>query len=63
MELSDSPMLSEEVIAIEDSPKGIAAAKEAGLRCLAVRNSFGSGELEGADWIVDSLVDVDLNTL
>ena len=63
VELGDSPMLAEEVIAIEDSPKGIAAAKAAGLRCLAVSNTFGSGELGRADWIVNSLSDVDLAKL
>ena len=63
VELGDSPMLAEEVIAIEDSPKGIAAAKAAGLRCLAVSNTFGSGELGRADWIVGSLSDVDLAKL
>jgi beta-phosphoglucomutase len=63
VELGDSPMLAEEVIAIEDSPKGIAAAKAAGLRCIAVRSTFGSGDLGRADWIVDSLSDVDLTNL
>ena len=47
----------------EDSPRGIAAAKAAGLRCLAVRNSFGDDLLGDADWIVDSLGEVDLERL
>jgi len=53
-------ILAEEVLAVEDSPKGIAAAKAAGLKCLAVSNSFTSGDLSGADWVVDSIADFDL---
>jgi HAD superfamily hydrolase (TIGR01509 family) len=60
---TDGVLLAEEVIAIEDSPRGILAAKEAGLRCLAVRNSFTSGELDHADWIVDSLDEVNIAEL
>jgi beta-phosphoglucomutase len=56
-------MLAEHVLAIEDSPKGIAAAKAAGLRCLAVSNSFTSGDLSNADWIKGSLTEVDLEEL
>jgi HAD superfamily hydrolase (TIGR01509 family) len=56
-------VLSEDVIAIEDSPKGIAAAKAAGLKCLAVSNSFNSEILTQADWIVESLGEVDLADL
>lgn len=56
-------VLAENVIAIEDSPKGIAAAKTAGLKCLAVSNSFNAGSLTQADWVVDSLGGVDLMDL
>ena len=42
-------------VAIEDTPAGIRSAKGAGLRVLAVTNSYGAGELAGADWIVESL--------
>ncbi len=62
-ERSKGVLLLEQAIAIEDSPRGIAAAKAAGLRCLAVKNSFSSEELSGADWIVGSLDEVDLNSL
>jgi beta-phosphoglucomutase len=44
--------------AIEDTPAGIRAAKDAGLRVLAVTNSYGAGELAGADWVADSLENV-----
>jgi len=42
-------------IAVEDTPTGIRSAKGAGLRVLAVTNSYGAGELSEAEWIVDSL--------
>lgn len=56
-------VLAEQVVAIEDSPKGIAAAKAAGLKCLAVLNSFDRTELAQADWIVESLEEVELDDL
>ena len=45
-------------VAVEDTPAGIRSAKGAGLRVLAVTNSYGAGELAEADWIVDSLESV-----
>ena len=45
-------------IAVEDTPAGIRSAKGAGLRVLAVTNSYGPGELSEADWIIDSLVNI-----
>ena len=45
-------------IAVEDTPAGIRSAKGAGLRVLAVTNSYGAGELAEADWIADSLESV-----
>lgn len=47
-----------ESIAVEDTPAGIRSAKGAGLRVLAVTNSYGPGELAEADWIADSLENV-----
>ena len=58
VERSNDLILAENVLAIEDSPKGIAAAKSAGLKCLAVKNSFSDEALQEADWIVDSLAAV-----
>ncbi len=52
-------VLAEQVVAIEDSPRGVAAAKAAGLRCLAVLTTFDRSELAAADWIVESLSDVE----
>jgi beta-phosphoglucomutase len=48
----------EKSVAVEDTPAGIRSAKEAGLRVLAVTNSFGAGELAEADWIAESLESV-----
>jgi len=45
-------------LAIEDTPAGIRAAKRAGLRVLAVTNSYGGEELAGADSVIGSLEDV-----
>ena len=48
----------EKSVAVEDTPAGIRSAKGAGLRVLAVTNSYGAGELAEAGWIVDSLENV-----
>jgi beta-phosphoglucomutase len=45
-------------VAVEDTPAGIRSAKGAGLRALAVTNSYGAGELAEADWVVGSLESV-----
>ncbi len=45
-------------VAVEDTPAGIRSAKGAGLRVLAVTNSYGAVELAEADWIVGSLESV-----
>ena len=45
-------------IAVEDTPAGIRSAKEAGLRVLALTNSYDAGDLAEADWITDSLENV-----
>jgi beta-phosphoglucomutase len=45
-------------IAVEDTPAGIRSARGAGLRVLAVTNSYGAVELADADWIVESLESV-----
>jgi HAD superfamily hydrolase (TIGR01509 family) len=53
-----------EAIAIEDSPHGVASARAAGLRCVAVPNSITARlDLGQADLIVRSLADVTLPEL
>jgi len=46
-------------IAFEDTEAGVASAKDAGLRCLAVRGTLPDGRLARADGLVDA-IDVDL---
>ncbi len=53
-----------EAVAFEDSMNGIAAAKAAGLRCVAVPNALTSGmDLSQADVQLDSLADTPLEEL
>jgi beta-phosphoglucomutase-like phosphatase (HAD superfamily) len=54
----------QEAIALEDSPHGIAAAKRAGLFCVAVPNPLTIQlSLAQADLQIASLADVPLNRL
>lgn len=53
-----------EALAFEDSPNGVAAAKAAGLVCVAVPNEItGTLDLSAADLVLLSLADVDLDAL
>ena len=53
-----------EAVAIEDSPNGIAAAKAAGLWCVAVPHAITRGlDLAAADLVVDSLEHLSLEEL
>jgi HAD superfamily hydrolase (TIGR01509 family) len=56
-------ILPESCLAIEDTPAGIASARGAGLKVLAVANSYPERELSGAFRVVDGLVGVDLQSL
>ncbi|MFQ6040818.1 MAG: HAD family hydrolase [Candidatus Poribacteria bacterium] len=49
-----------ECLVIEDSLHGVAAAHAAGMKCLAVTNSYSADELSEADWVTDSLEDAEL---
>lgn len=52
-----------ECLVIEDSVAGVEAAKAAGMRCLAVTNSYRAEELQAADQVVQSLANVDLRAV
>jgi HAD superfamily hydrolase (TIGR01509 family) len=53
-----------EAIAIEDSPNGVAAAKRAGMRCVAIPNSITARlDLSAADVVLASLADITLPEL
>jgi beta-phosphoglucomutase-like phosphatase (HAD superfamily) len=55
---------SGEAVAVEDSPNGIAAAKAAGLFCVAVPNQLTrSLDVSAADIVVNSLSDLPLPEL
>lgn len=47
-------------VVIEDSPAGIDAAKAAGMKVLAVTNSYPADALARADRVVESLAQIDL---
>lgn len=47
-----------EIIVIEDSPGGIEAAKSAGLKCIAITNTFDNKKLGKADIIVSNYEDI-----
>jgi HAD superfamily hydrolase (TIGR01509 family) len=53
-----------EAVAIEDSPNGVAAAKRAGMRCVAIPNSITERlDLSQADILLTSLAEVTLPEL
>lgn len=58
-----SGILPENCLAIEDTPAGIASAGGAGIRIMAVTNSYPEAELSGAFKVIDSLAGVDLQSL
>lgn len=43
------------VVAIEDSRQGLASARAAGLKCVAVTTTYPAGELAGADLVVSDI--------
>jgi HAD superfamily hydrolase (TIGR01509 family) len=59
----ESDLQAGRIVAIEDTPAGIAAAKGAGLRVLAVTNSYPREALTGADWVEASLEGVTVDGL
>jgi len=56
----NSAILSAQCLVIEDSKEGIRAAKRAGMKCLAVTNSYPQSELTQADAVVAGLNEVDV---
>jgi len=45
-------------VAIEDSPPGVRAAKDAGVYCIAVTYTCAREELIDADMVIDSLDEI-----
>lgn len=50
-------------LVIEDSIAGVEAARRAGMRCLAVTNSYSAAELAAADWIRETLAGFDPDSI
>lgn len=50
-------------VVIEDSPSGVASAKSAGMRCVAVASTHRADELNRADAVVGALTDLDLPSI
>ncbi len=50
-------------VVVEDALNGIQAAKAAGMRCVAVAQTFTAGRLRQADVVRDSVADVSLDDL
>ncbi|HEY3198566.1 MAG TPA: HAD family phosphatase [Nitrospirales bacterium] len=58
-----APLTAPECLVIEDTVPGIRAAHEAGMRCLAVANTFTPHELSLADAVTSTLENYDLVSL
>jgi HAD superfamily hydrolase (TIGR01509 family) len=56
------PIVPSDCLVIEDSQAGVSAALSAGMKCLAVTNTFSPEDLAAAHRVVSSL-DIDLTTL
>ncbi|MHC4982792.1 MAG: HAD-IA family hydrolase [Planctomycetota bacterium] len=56
---------AERCLVVEDAPNGVAAAKAAGVRCLAISTSFAAAELiaAGADWAASDLASLPRDVL
>ena len=50
-------------LVIEDAPSGVEAAQGAGCKCVAVTNSALAAELARAEMVVESLVEINLETV
>jgi HAD superfamily hydrolase (TIGR01509 family) len=57
------PLKAQECLVIEDSIHGIEAAHHAGMKCLAVTNSYPKEKLTHADCVVDTLEGLRVETL
>ncbi|WP_158824371.1 HAD-IA family hydrolase [Granulicella sp. S156] len=55
-------LIPADCLVIEDSPSGIRAAKTAGCFVIAVASSHAPEELKEADWIVESLKELELDS-
>lgn len=56
-------ILAHECLVIEDSISGIKAAHSAGMKCLAITNSYSAEDLSGSELITDSLKSVSVSQI
>ena len=63
LQASDTSLRLDRCVAIEDSRWGLDSARGAGLRCVAVMNSYPASELPGAELIVEGLHTLTLSML
>ena len=54
---------SEKCVVFEDAPAGVAAARSAGMHCIAVTSSVDAALLAAADLVVDSLAEVSMESV
>lgn len=50
----------ERCVGVEDAPPGVEALRAAGMKSIAVTNTFDAPDLADADWVVNSLEEVDV---
>ncbi len=63
LQRSTPALVQDRCVAIEDSRWGLDSARDAGLRCVAVMNSYPAAELPGAELIVEGLNTLTLEML
>jgi beta-phosphoglucomutase len=61
--ISDSPISAKQCVAIEDSRWGIISAKKAGMRVIAVTNSYSAKELKDAERIINSVRQIKISDM
>ena len=50
----------QQCLVVEDGPIGVAAAKSAGMKCIAITTTHPAEKLQQADWIIDSYEGADI---
>jgi len=61
LQFKNNPLKPAECLAVEDSIHGVESAHKAGMKCLAVTNSYSKKELSKAEIVVNSLVGINLS--